>query len=142
MRGIDNSRTADVMSHADFIREFLRAIERDQVVGDEERWYAPGAVQVEFPNKLLPKGATRNLADLRAAGERGRAIVERQTYEVVSIVESGNAVAVEAIFRATFRVDILGLPKGETMTARFAMFFTMQDGRIARHHTYDCFEPW
>jgi len=130
------------MSHTDFVRDFLKAIGRDQVVGDKDHWYFPDAVQVEFPNKLLPKGATRNLADLKAAGERGRAIVERQTYEVVSTIESGDAVAVEAIFRATFKVDMLGLPKGQTMTARFAMFFTMQDGRISRHHTYDCFEPW
>src|SRR4051794_33745213 len=114
------------MSHADFIHSFLAAIERDEVVGDEERWYCTDVLQVEFPNKLLPQGAARNLADLRAAGERGRAIIERQQYEVVSIVESGDAVAVEAIFRATFKADLPGLPKGKTMTAHFAMFFTMR----------------
>jgi len=37
---------------------------------------------------------------------------------------------------------VLGLPAGQTMTARFAMFFEMRDGKIARDHTYDCFEPW
>lgn len=61
---------------------------------------------------------------------------------VVNCVEQGDKVAVEAIFRATFKVDIMGLRAGQTMTARFAMFFEMRDGKIARHHTYDCFEPW
>ncbi len=125
-----------------FVRAFLAAIERDEVVGREDEWYATDAVQVEFPNRLAPGGATRDLAGLKLAGERGRAIVERQAYEVASLVESDDRVAVEAIFRATFKLDVLGLPKGQVMTARFAMFFQMRDGRIARHHSYDCFEPW
>ncbi len=129
-------------SHRDFIRRFLDAIEQGKLVGRETDWYTDDAVQVEFPNKLQPKGVTRSLADLRRAGEGGAKIVERQAYEIVSCTEQGDRVAVETIFRATFKVDVLGLPAGETMTARFAMFFEMRDGKIARHHTYDCFEPW
>ena len=129
-------------SAADFVRAFLDAIERDEVVGRESDWYTEDAVQVEFPNRLVPAGATRDLAAIRQAGARGRAIVERQSYEIVSLVEQGGRVAVEAIFRATFKMDVAGLLKGETMEARFAMFFEMRDGRIARHHSYDCFLPW
>jgi ketosteroid isomerase-like protein len=72
----------------------------------------------------------------------GSKIVERQAYEIVNSIEQGDRVAVETIFRAAFNVDVLGLPAGQTMTARFAMFFEMRDGKIARDHTYDCFEPW
>jgi ketosteroid isomerase-like protein len=125
-----------------FVRAFLAAIERDAVVGRESEWYTDDALQVEFPNKLMPNGATRDLAALRSAGERGRAIVERQAYEIVNVVEAGDKVAVEAIFRATFKLAVLGLPQGQVMTARFAMFFQMRDGKIARHHSYDSFEPW
>lgn len=60
-----------------FVRAFLTAIERDQVVGDEARWFTEDVVQVEWPNMLALKGATRNLAGPHGAGERGRAIVER-----------------------------------------------------------------
>jgi ketosteroid isomerase-like protein len=127
---------------ADFVRAFLDAIERNEVVGREADWYTEDAIQVEFPNRLAPNGATRDLAGLREAGERGQAIVERQSYEIVSLVEQGDRVGVEAIFRATFRIDVLGLPKGATMEARFAMFFELRDGRITRHHSYDCFLPW
>lgn len=125
-----------------FVRAFLTAIERDQVIGDEARWYTEDVVQVEWPNKLLPNGATRGLTALREAGERGRAIVERQWYEVTNLVATGDKVAAEAIFRATFKMDVAGLAKGDVMTAHFAMFFDMRDGRIARHTTYDCFVPW
>ncbi len=129
-------------SQIEFIRAYLDAIEQGRVVGSESDWYTQDAVQVEFPNKLQPNGVTRSLADLKRAGESGAKIVDRQSYEIVSFVEQGNKVAVEAIFRATFKMDVLGLPAGQTMTARFAMFFEMRDGKIARHHSYDCFEPW
>lgn len=131
------------MSDAEqFVLAFLKAIENDEVIGNELRWYTEDAVQVEWPNRLLPAGATRSLNDLREAGERGRTIVERQGYEVTNVVAVGDKVAVEAIFRATFKIDVAGLPQGQAMVAHFAMFFEMQGGRIARHHTYDCFDPW
>jgi ketosteroid isomerase-like protein len=126
---------------ADFVRDYLTAIENNAVVGRETEWYTLDAVQVEFPNKLLPMGATRDLSALKQAGERGRAIVASQFYEITNIVEQGNQVAVEAIFRATFKIDLPELPRGKTMTAHFAMFFEMRNGKIARHHTYDCFDP-
>ena len=125
-----------------FVAAFLRAIEQDEVVGRELDWYTPDALQIEWPNKLVPDGATRDIEQLREAGERGRAIVERQSYEVTNLVVDGNRVAVEAVFRATFKLDLPGLPKGEVMTANFAMFFEMKDGRIHRHRSYDCFQPW
>ena len=125
-----------------FVLSYLKAIENDQVVGRETEWYTEDAIQVEWPNKLVPAGATRNLEQLRQAGERGRAIVASQRYEVTNVVAVGNQVAVEALFRATFKMDIAGLPKGDVMVANFAMFFEMRDGRISRHRTYDCFNSW
>jgi len=125
-----------------FVTAFLGAIERDEVVGRELDWYTPDALQIEWPNRLVPDGATRDLAQLREAGERGRAIVETQSYEVTNIVAAGASVAVEAVFRARFKLDLPGLARGEVMIAHFAMFFEMKDGRIHRHRTYDCFQPW
>jgi ketosteroid isomerase-like protein len=126
---------------ADFVRAYLTAIENNAVVGRETEWYTLDAVQVEFPNKLLPMGATRDLPALKQASERGRTIVARQSYDILNIVEQGNRIAVEAIFRATFKIDLPELPRGRTMTAHFAMFFEMRNGKISRHHSYDCFDP-
>lgn len=61
---------------------------------------------------------------------------------MTGLVADGDKVAVEAIFRATFKMDVAGIAKGEVMTAHFAMFFTMRDERIARHTSYDCFDAW
>jgi hypothetical protein len=34
------------------------------------------------------------------------------------------------------------LAAGAAMTAHFAMFFELSEGRIALQRNYDCFEPW
>lgn len=31
---------------------------------------------------------------------------------------------------------------GAKIVDRCAMCFEMRDGKLARHHSYDCFEPW
>ena len=131
----------EVPDAANFVRAYLAAIERDEFVGNEAAWYTADALQIEWPNPLTPNGAERDLAGLKAAGERGRAIVESQRYEITNLLAQDDRVAVEAIFRATFKLDLPGLPRGEVMEARFAMFFEMQNGKIRRHRTYDCFMP-
>ncbi|HSE67045.1 MAG TPA: hypothetical protein VLB12_08670, partial [Gemmatimonadales bacterium] len=51
--------------------EYLAAVEAG-ARGDALRaFYAPDVVQVEFPDRLTPKGATRRLEDLLTAAERG-----------------------------------------------------------------------
>lgn len=124
---------------ADFVRAYLDAIEAGDL--QVEDWYAPDAIQIEWPNKLLPNGAVRDLAQLREAERRGREIVEKQWYEVTNLIAADSAVAVEAIFRATFKRDLPDLPRGAIMEARFAMFFELAGGKIGRHRTYDCFIP-
>lgn len=124
---------------ARFVRAYLDSIEAGASAIDD--WYTVDAVQIEWPNTLTPQGAVRDLDGLREAARRGRQIIERQWYEVVNLVADGDRVAVEAIFRATFRLDLPKLPRGAIMTARFAMFFTLAGGKIRRHTTYDCFLP-
>lgn len=124
---------------ARFVRAYLASIEAGNT--QVEEWYAPDAIQIEWPNKLAPTGAERDLEGLREAAQRGRKIVERQWYEVTNLVADHERCAVEAIFRATFKTDRPDLLRGEIMEARFAMFFELRNGKIHRHTTYDCFIP-
>lgn len=57
-------------------------------IGQEEPWdnlafFAEDVVQVEFPNRLIPEGATRDLAALREAALRGGdgKIVRQHNYD-------------------------------------------------------------
>ena len=73
------------MTNVDRARTMLRALEtRD---GTAPSHYAPDVVQREFPNRLVPDGATRDLAALRSASERGKHAVSDERYEVMSAIE-------------------------------------------------------
>jgi ketosteroid isomerase-like protein len=122
-------------------REYLDSIGRADELGGL-RFFADDAIQVEFPNRLVPTGVTRDLAALRDAAERGRKLMTAQRFEVVNAIASGDQVAVEAIWTGTLAVPLGSIPAGGQMRARFAIFLTYRDGKIVRQHNYDCFDPW
>lgn len=106
-------------------------------------FYYDDVVQEECPNAYLPRGARRNLQELKEAGERGRKVRASQTYEIVNIVAHGNTVVVESNWTGTLAVPIGDeTPAGSVLRARFAQFFEFDDGEIVRQRNYDCFYPW
>ena len=121
-------------------RRYLDAIEADG--GDPLAFYDPAVVQVEHPNRFLPGGATRDLAAIREAAERGRRVLTGQRYEVRSAVASGDRVALEVLWTGTLAVPVGTIPAGGEMRAHFAMFLEFRDGLIVRQHNYDCFEAF
>ena len=122
-------------------REYLASIGTADELGGL-RFFADDVVQIEFPNRLVPNGATRDLAALRDAAERGRKVMTAQRFEVVNAIASGEQVAVEALWTGTLAVPLGSIPAGGQMRARFAIFLTYRDGKIVRQHNYDCFDPW
>ncbi|HKE17581.1 MAG TPA: nuclear transport factor 2 family protein [Kofleriaceae bacterium] len=128
------------MTNLDRARSMLRALEtRD---GTALSHYASDVVQREFPNRLVPDGATRDLAALRAGSEAGKRAVSEERYEVVSGIEQGEEVALEVIWTARLNVPIGNLAPGDTMRAHFGVFLTFRDGLITSQRNYDCFDPF
>ena len=122
-------------------RDYLESIGKADELGGL-RFFADDVIQVEFPNRLVPNGVTRDLAALREGAERGRKVMTAQRFEVVNAIASGEQVAVEAIWTGTLAVPMGSIPAGGQMRARFAIFLTYRDGEIVRQHNYDCFDPW
>src|SRR5689334_14708468 len=122
-------------------REYLESIGYGDELG-ALRFFADYVVQVEFPIRLLPNGATRDLAALRDAAERGSKVMTAQRFEVVNAIASAEQVAVEAIWTGRLAVPLGSIPAGGQMRARFAIFLTYRNGKIVRQHNYDCFDPW
>jgi len=122
-----------------FLQRYLRGVEEG---ADPSAFYTPDAVLIEHPNKLAPKGVTRDLAAIIEAGKRGQAILERQTNELESAVIESDHAALTLRWTGWFKIDIpqLDVKAGDAMRARFAQFYTLRDGRIARQETFDCFE--
>lgn len=127
------------MSRSTIVRNYLKAIEaRKNVLA----FYTDDIVQEEFPNALSPTGATRELADLKAAGKRGQNVMRSESYEIVSLLEAGDTVAAEIVWRGVLAVPLKSLKPGDAMKARFAVFFEFEGDRIRRQRNYDCFEPF
>ncbi len=118
---------------------YLQAIEQRT---EPERFFSPDIIQEEFPNRLVPEGARRDLRALREAAERGRRAVSSERYEIVSSLEQGEQVALEVLWSATLAVPLGKLQAGDTLRARFAVFLTFRDGLIVSQRNYDCFEPF
>jgi ketosteroid isomerase-like protein len=129
-------------THLDFIRRYLTAIEQGATGDALAAFYTPDAVQEEFPNRLMPNGARRDLAAILEGAVRGQKVLTAQTYEIVSAVESGDRVALELLWTGTLAVPIGSLPAGGQMRAHFAVFVDMREGRIASQRNYDCFDPF
>lgn len=122
-------------------RRYLHALE----CGDPEgnvAFFADDVVQEEFPNRLVPEGATRDLAALRLAAERGSRVMAAQRYEVLNALAAGSQVAVEVAWTGTLAVPFGNVPAGGQLRARCAIFLEFCSGKIIRQRNYDCFEAW
>src|SRR5262245_236032 len=123
-------------------RSYIAALSSGAGADDLERFYDPDVVQEEFPNRLLPNGATRDREALRQARIRGKALLSAETFELLGAVASGNRVAMELHWTGTIGASAGPFTAGQTLRARFAVFLEFRDGRIVRQRNYDCFEPW
>jgi ketosteroid isomerase-like protein len=130
------------MDTRELTRSYFAALERG-VTGDElAAFYHPDVVQEEFPNRLLPNGAKRDLAGILGAAVRGQGVMASQRYDIRSVVADGTRMAVEFVWSGTLAIPVGGLPAGAVMRGRFASFLEFRDERIIAQRSYDCFDPW
>jgi ketosteroid isomerase-like protein len=123
-------------------RRYLAALERRADAAEVAQFFAPDVVQEEFPNRLVPQGARRDLRGLMDAYARGRRAVSAESYEVRGVVASGDSVALEVLWTGTLAMPVGALPAGSALRAHFGVFLDFHDGRIVRQRNYDCFEPF
>jgi len=129
-------------SNLERARLYLAAIEAGPDAGNPFAFLAPDIVQIEYPNQFVPKGAERDLAAMREAGERGRRVMRGQRYEVHTAIAQGAEVALEVVWVGTLAIDIGTLAAGSEMRAHFGVFLTFRDGLVVRQRNYDCFDPF
>jgi ketosteroid isomerase-like protein len=129
-------------SNVEFIRRYFDAIEAGVGPGELAGFFTPDVIQEEFPNRLVPRGARRELKEILEASNRGRQVMQSQRYEILHAISEGDEIAVEVRWRGVLAIAVGVLPPGATMEARFAVFIRLAGGRIARQRNYDCFEPF
>ena len=129
-------------SRIELAKRYLRALEAGAVGDELAAFFTADVVQEEFPNRLVPAGARRDLTALLDGAVRGQKVMRRQQYQLVSAVESGDVVALEVEWIGTLAVPLGSLTAGGDMRARFAVFLEYRGDRIAKQRNYDCFEAW
>jgi ketosteroid isomerase-like protein len=115
----------------DTVLGYLRAIESHDLDA-VARFLDDNVVVTEHPNKLNPAGKTYDKAALRAAGERGAAILASERYEVRQLIVEGDRAAASTAWTGVLR-------DGREMTAQICSVFEVRDGKIWRQEQYDCF---
>lgn len=127
---------------ADLTRRYLAALEGGATGDALAAFYHPEVVQEEFPNRLVPTGARRNLTEILEAAVRGQKVMSSQRYDIKSVVADGPRVAVEFVWSGTLAISVGTLNAGDVLRGRFASFLEFHDGKIVAQRSYDCFDPW
>lgn len=123
-------------------KRYLAALEEMGECAKLADFFTADVIQQEFPNKLTPNGAQRDLAALLDGCERGKLVLSAQSYAIKNSVESGNTVVLEVLWTGTLAIAIGDLPVGGQMQAHFAVFLEFEAGKIAAQRNYDCFLPF
>lgn len=119
------------MSSEALVRAYLQAIESADLDA-VDRFFHPDVVVVEHPNKLNPTGKSYDRAAIRAAGERGKALLERQRYDIRGLIADGDRVCAQT--------EWIGVTKtGVEIRAHICSVFELHEGTIYRQEQYDCF---
>jgi ketosteroid isomerase-like protein len=128
------------VSNLQFARAYLAALERGEAGDALRRFFTEDFQQIEYPNRLNPKGQQSDLTSMVERSLRGKAMMKSQRYEIENAVADGDSVAIEVKWTGVLANAIPGLPA--EMRAHFAFFLDFRDRKIARQRNYDCFAPW
>jgi len=133
--------TTMISAHEQIVRDLFAAIQDDTFLEEPGRYWHPDAEQIEYPSLLRPAGGSRSLAGILQGAQAGRGMIRGQTYEVHTVIEQGDRMAMQFTWRATLGTDLGGMTAGSELVAHIAVFYEFRDGRILRQSSYDCYEP-
>jgi len=121
---------------------WVRAIESGATDDVLSQFVTPDVIHEDMPNRVFPSGSRSDLARMREGAERGKALMRKQRYDILSTVASGNTVAMQLDWVAELAVPLGTLKAGDEMRAHVAIFMEFRDGKICRQRDYGCYEPF
>jgi ketosteroid isomerase-like protein len=123
-------------------RRYLEAVESGAEGAALAEFFTKDVIQEEFPNRLAPIGAHRNLQAILDSARQGRKMLRAQKFEILNSIVEGDRVALEVYWSGLLDVPVDTLPADSELRAHFSMWLEFKDGKIARQHNYHCFDPW
>ncbi|HEY4671685.1 MAG TPA: nuclear transport factor 2 family protein, partial [Gemmatimonadaceae bacterium] len=79
---------------------------------------------------------------LLASARKGKQVIRAQRFDVLNSIVDGDNVALEVHWSGLLAAPVDVLPADSELRAHISIFFEFRDGKIARQHNYDCFDPW
>lgn len=126
------------MTTREIVTAYIQAIESMQPDAAAP-FLHPDMQNLEHPNKLNPAGKHYDLAAIREAGERGRAVMASQRYDIRHMIIEGDRAAVQLSWSGTLKIAAGPLPAGHVMRAEICSILELRDGKVWRQEQYDCF---
>jgi ketosteroid isomerase-like protein len=134
--------SAATVANLEVARRYLAALEAGTIGDELAAFFAPDVEQIEFPNRLVPTGGRRGLAEMLEGARRGQDVLREQRYQVEHAFADGNVVVLEVLWVGTLAIDRGPILAGQELRAHFAVVLELQGGRITAQRYYDCFEPF
>jgi predicted ester cyclase len=122
--------------------EWVRAVENGTTGDRLAEFVTTDVVHEDMPNRIFPNGMRYDLAAMRAGAERGKALLPRQRYDILSAIASGNSVAMQLDWSGELAVPYGSLKAGDELKAHIAIFMEFRDGKICHQRDYGCYEPF
>lgn len=126
------------MTTREIVTAYIRAIEAHDTEA-VTRYLHPDVELTEHPNRISPAGLRADLAGMRAAGERGKALMASERYEIRGMIVEGDRAAVQITWSGTLAVAAGPLPAGHVMQAQICSIIELKDGKVWRQEQYDCY---
>lgn len=127
--------------HEQLVRDLYATLESGASGEELRRFWHDDAEQVEYPSVMRPEGHRRGLEEMLAGAQAGLGLVRDQRYEVHTVIEEDEQMAVQLTWTATVAADVGGLREGARLVAHVAAFYVFRDGLVLRQSSYDCYEP-
>ncbi len=134
--------TMTATDNLEIARRYLEAVESGAEGAALAEFFTKDVIQEEFPNRLAPIGAHRNLQAILDSARQGRKMLRAQKFEILNSIVEGDRVALEVYWSGLLDVPVDTLPADSELRAHFSMWLEFKDGKIARQHNYHCFDPW
>lgn len=136
------SMTMIATDNLETARRYLEALESGAEGGALAEFFTKDVIQEEFPNRLSPIGVHRNLNAILDVARKGKQRLRAQKFEILNSIVDGDRVALEVYWSGLLAAPVDTLPADSEMRGHFSIWLEFKDGKIARQHSYDCFDPW
>lgn len=124
------------------VKKYLNAIENNKDVDEILGFYHPHIEQIEFPNLIVKNKTTRNLEEIKLAYQKGKQLLQKETYNIKHSYSFENNIIIEAEWIGVLDIAVGNKKQGDMIKANFAQIYQFDQDKIIRQRNYDCFEPF